>query len=499
MKSIHFLILFCIVSLMLPASAQLPPANQADTVYRADHKDSNTNPVVPSGQGASPLTAGVEEAVGPVILRAKLRKTQTLPLSLVEALNLAVGQNISIQVAKDNAEIQRTDYLLRLSDLLPDISGEYRQSRLTGAVQTSRGEISEVERKAFQPQVTANYIVFTGGRNIFDIRASKQRLEALKQQTEEARQDILRQVAIAYYDLQQAYWQRGISLQAIREAEQQVALTQARYDHGIGLEIDVLQAKSNLSLREQELVQAEALISQASERLGQLLNLDFNVDIFPKSIDTVLTRLIPEHLGVEELFNIARQENPRLKALTHFRNAGITDTKVAIADLFPQINISAYANRVGSSLSDTLPARFAGIQASWNVLENMGTARPLAIRQAKANAQLAQHNLDQGKRLLEESMANALINLEALEKRIKAAKDTLAYSTAAHHQAAGRLQEGVGTSVELQLAVTNLSRARSDLASAFLDYNRIQAVLLFNMGVISVSTLTDGFKLRPNP
>ncbi len=436
-----------------------------------------------------------KELPGTISLRVVLHKKQVLNLSLENALNMSLGKNISILIAQQNEILQRTDFYMRLSDLLPDITGEYRQSKLDGSIQIAGGETTVVSRKTFQPQVTANYTVYTGGRNIFDIRASKQRLNAMKQQTELTRQDTLRQVALAYFDLQAAYWQRSITLQSITEANQQVDITQGRFDGGIGLEIDALQAKSNLAQKNQDLAQAEETISEASENLAQLLNLDFQVDLIPDTLDASISHLIPEALTIDDMQALALKDNPRLAMLQDLSRAGKSDLNVAIADLFPQVDISAYRNRTGPTFSDAQPTKFYGIQASWNLLENLGFARPLEIRQANANYKIAKYNLEQGKRVLQQSIANSWTSLHTLENTVVAAENNYRYSRAAYKQAMGRLQEGVGTNVEWQLAQSTLSQARSDVAITFLNYNRVQTTLLFNLGLITPKTILNGIPL----
>lgn len=434
----------------------------------------------------------------PIPLRAVLEKKQTLTLSLQDAFQLAEGKNVSLKIARENQKIQQSDYWLRLSDLLPDFTMQYTQSKLVGGVQVFGGGVTQVERVTYQPQVTLNYTVFTGGQNIFGIQASKHRLKALKDQTEATHQDMLQQVALAFYDIQAAYWQRTLAMQSIREAEQQGALTAARFRGGIGLQVDDLQAQSNLALRQQELVQAEQAISQASENLAQLLNLDFEVEVLPDTLDAEIVQRIPDSLTVKEMLTIAKTNNPNLARLKELARAGKSDMNVSVASLFPQVNITSYRNRTGDSPSTWLPTRFTGIQANWNILENSGLARPIAIRQAKASMEVARYNEVQGERLLQQNIVNGWIGLNALRQTITAARSNLQYSQLAYEQASGRLREGVGTNVELQLSLTNLARARSDLAAAFLNYNRLQTTLLFNLGVLSSDTMANGYHPSPS-
>jgi len=429
-----------------------------------------------------------------VNLRASLQKKQILVLNMEDACRLAEGKSISIGIAKSNQEVQKDDFLLRLTALLPDISTQLTNSRLVGVVQVFGGNTTQVTRRTYQPQATLNYTVYTGGRNIFDIQASHHRLEALKNQTESTRQDIMRQVALAFYDMQAAYWQRNLAQQSLKEAEQQVMVNEARFQKGVGLQVDALQAEGNRSLQRQNLVQAEVAVSQASENLAQLLNLDFDVEILPESLDAMMVQRIPDSLSVPELLTIAKKHNPNLQNLTELTRAGNSARKTAVADLFPQINITAYKNVTGPSPNSALPTTFTGLQASWNPLQNLGFSQPLLIKQATANLDVAKGNFALGQRLLQQSIVNAHVSLLGLKETVQAAWDNLRATQAAYAQSSGRLQAGVGTNLELQLAQVNLATARSNLATAFFNYNRLQVTQLANLGVLSPQTVAHGYK-----
>lgn len=441
---------------------------------------------------ALPPTVLPPGTLGPVTLKSTLQKNQFLVLSLEDALKLAEGQNIQIRIDQEQLTQRRLDYKYRLSDLLPDFVAEYNQSRFVGAFQIFGGTPISIYRTTFQPQLSANYSIYTAGKNIFEIRASKQRQEAQQNQLEETRQNTLRNVALAYYDLQQGYWSRAIALQSIREAEAQVALNKARYESGVGVKLDYLQAQTALSTQRQALINAENQISKQVQRLALLLNLDFDVDITPPSIESTVTQLAPQDMTAKTLLDVARLHHPRLKTLKLLKEAAGTDVKVAIADIFPRIDVAAYINGTGPGLDELGLSRFIGVRVSTNLLDNMGLGKPLQIKSARSNFRLADLMVTQAERILEESLATNLLDLKTLEERIVLDRQTLAYANETYSQAFGRLKEGVGTNIDVENAMTRLTEARTTLAGAFLDYNKTQIALLSNLGVISVNTLTQG-------
>lgn len=435
-----------------------------------------------------------EGTLGPVTLKSTIQKIKALPITLEGALKLAEGENVTIQIEKENVQQQTLDYAYRLSDLLPDIALEYRQSRFLGAAQIFGGENLEIIRSTYQPIMTANYSIYTAGKNIWEIKASEQRKEAQKNLLEDTHQSILSQVALSYYDLQQAYWQRAITLQSIKEAEAQVTLNEARFKEGVGVKLDLLQAQTYLLARKQELLQAERTISQASLRLSKLLNMDFEIDIVPSELESSPILIAPQDLEFSTLLTIAKTHFPQLKALEQLKHAAASDVKVAITDLFPKLDLTAYISGTGPQPDALGLTRFAGFQVSTNLLENLGIGKPIKIKEAKSSARLAELSIVQAEKLIEEQLANQVITIKTLEDQIRLNKESLKYAKEAYHQALGRLKEGVGTNVDLENAMTRLTQARSDLATTFLNYNKAQVSLLAQLGVVSVYTLTQGYQ-----
>ncbi len=444
----------------------------------------------------APATLVPKGTLEPVTLKATLQKKQTVPVGLEDILRLALGQNIEIDLEEERLEQRRLERQFLVTELLPDVRLEYNQQRFNGAIQIFGGETLAVQRTTYQPQVTLNYSIFTGGQNLLQIRASRQRQEAQASLLEDTRQTILSQSANAYYELQQAYWQKALALQAIREAEQQVALNEARLESGVGIRLDVLQAQTLLANRRRDLINSEAAISQASQQLNRLLNFDLDVDIVPKELEATVKPLVPTESDFRTLTASAVQNSPRLAALERLREASETDVKTALASVFPRIDITAFVNGTGPSITELATSRFGGIQVSTTLLDNLGFAYPVRRKQARNLVKLAELAVQQARRELEERLANDWIAIQANEDRVEVAKEAFQFARAAYEQALGRLREGVGTNLDVETAQTRLATARSELATAFLDYNQSQVSLVADLGIASITSLTQG--TRPN-
>jgi outer membrane protein TolC len=60
-----------------------------------------------------------------------------------------------------------------------------------------------------------------------------------------------------------------------------------------------------------------------------------------------------------------------------------------------------------------------------------------------------------------------------------------------------RLGYGIGTNLEVLTAQRDLTQARLDKASVLLDFNKAQAQLLHDIGLISIDSLSSGTIVAP--
>jgi len=441
-----------------------------------------------------------EGTLGPVTLKASLQQTQTLPVNLQDVLNLALGKSIVVQQAQTQEKKARLSLKQTWAELLPDVTVQYNQSRFVGVFQIFGGDNLDISRTTYQPQISANYTLYPGGKNLWEIKASKQRAQAQENLTEAARQEALLAVSNAYYGLQQAYWQKAITLQALEETQKRVDLTEARFNNGVGLKLDWLQAKTELANRKADLLTAESSIISASQTLAQLLDMDLAVNLVPKDLDAGPSPVVDPSATFLGVKTLQQQVHPTLLAFKKLKEAAHTDVTVSVSDLVPKIDLNTYFNGTGPALDRMGISKFGGFQVSTNLLENMGFAKPLQIRQAKASAKSADLSFRDTARQLEQALVEDWTDAEALRQKMTLAREGLESSKMAFEQAYGRLQEGVGTSLDVDNAQTRLTQARQNVAKAFLDFNQGQIQLLKTLGILSIDTLTQGnpqYGLRP--
>ena len=494
----RFVMLVCLLCTighpMLAAAQPLPAAPQAVTIQQAAATSAPPEFKVQANQVSVPaqkpdLPSGT---LAPINTEWGIDSGKQLPVSLQDLLNLALGQSIRVKLAEEDVRKKTLDYRYSLSELLPDVSLLLTQNRFVGGVQVFGGNVVNIFRTTIQPQLTANYEVTPFGERMFTIKASHKRQRAQESLLDNVKQQLLNDVTLSYCDLQQAYWQKAMALQSIKEAQLQLDIAQARFKSGLGISLDVLQAKTFLKQQEQAEVTANTLIAKSSHRLSQLLDMDIDIEWVPRSMDPPISWSLPSKLDMKNAKDYSLRNNPELKYYAWSEKAGKDDLRVAVAQLFPKITFATSLSYTGPYYDQLFPAKFAGFVARWDGFENGGFSKPLQVLQAASLRRSLKLTEAQAKRTVEETMFNSIVDIRSSEAQVALSTEQLAFAKQAYDISVGRLKEGLSTYYEVEHTETQLSQARLALIQAFTKTNQAQAALLKSLGLISVDNLTQG-------
>lgn len=277
-----------VAALSSPVTAQTPAPPQAPVQV--------PTPPAPSARGLEPT--------GP-----------PRPLSIDEAVKLALESNLGIQVERFNPELQDLNTAQVLSNYTPVFgAGVFTQSQdqppssfLSGAdttIQTDNFGFNANVVKLFTwgTEVTA---AFDSGRNStnnvfssfnptlsgnFDVIVTQPllrnfRFDPIKQQLFQSRKNreiadinLRETVALTSRTVRNAYWDYVYAINALKVAQQTLDLaqeslrnTRSRVEIGTLAPIDIVQAESEVASREEAVILAEAQIGQSEDQLRALI------------------------------------------------------------------------------------------------------------------------------------------------------------------------------------------------------------------------------------
>jgi outer membrane protein TolC len=244
-------------------------------------------------------------------------------ITLTSAIDSALKSNFDIRIARVNTDISRVGNTYGMAGGLPSLNGSAagNRSELNLKQKTSSGiNISQnnVNSSSYNAGLTANMVLFNG----FRIIAAKGRLNLLQRQSElELNQQIQTTMAVvmeSYYDIirQQSYL--NIIKSLLDVSLKKLDIVRERYKVGMANDADLLQARMDYNLADQNLKGQELIIEQDKTSLLQLMGVKqyFSISVndtilIDKSIrkDSIINYLEnnPQYLSAEQQIRINQQ------------------------------------------------------------------------------------------------------------------------------------------------------------------------------------------------
>lgn len=467
-------------------------------------------PPTPAGPGAilgQPIVT--ENPLPPFVQPAQPTPTDAvLPINLATALYLSNAR--SLVIASAQASEQEAAAVLSRADVtwLPNLNVGMDYYRHDGLDQSTDGTMIRDHKFYFAAGagVTADFAVTDA---IFLPLAARQELSARQFDVETARNDALLDVALAYFDVQQA---RGVlaGLQdAVEKARDLVAHTEG-LARNLVAPIEVDRAKAELADLQQQTAVARANWRIASARLTRVLRLNPAAVVMPLEPPQLQVTLVSPQAAVGDLLPVGLANRPEL--------ASDRATVAAAAERVRQERYrpflpSVYVQGVGpggfynagvfgggpdggSHVYDGRADTELGIV--WT-LQNMGAGNRALVRQRVAQEQLAAIDFATVQDQVAQEVVQAHAALEAAMVQVPRAMATLNQSAITFQGTlkgiatplAGNVLVTANRPQEAVAALIQLNRAYGIYYAAINDYNRAQFQLYRNLGYPARTLVCD--------
>jgi len=410
--------------------------------------------------------------------------TQTLRLTLDQAVTLALKQNPTAQIAILQAAQSEQDKNIALSDLLPQANAKISDEAQKVNLQAQFG--GKTPFPGF-PKTLGPYQVFSAGPSfggpVFDLtlwrryQAARDNVNASKANSLSTREQVILLVVSQYIGTLRA-------VASVEASQSRVSLAQALYDQaadlqkeGVGTGIDTLRANVELQNEKQRLIEAETDRETSLFSLSRLLNLDPRQPVELADSLSFFETPQPEAEASIELALAQRQE---WKALQSQVAAAEHQKKAAQDSRLPSLRFDGNFAYVGTSSNTTLPTYT--YQASVNMpLFTGGRIHAEIVRE-----DLELRKLDQQKDDLRNQIAldvkTALLNLQSARNEVQVANLGVQLSKEEVDQARDRFKAGVANNIEVIQAQDSLSRANDNQIVALYRFNQARADLARSTG-----------------
>jgi len=284
-------------------------------------------------------------------IAAGQEKTRASPLTLAQAVNVALEKSPQRKMALAETRAAAADVKEARSGLLPRIGfsetatdgndpvyvfgGELRQQRFTAA----DFALNALNR----PTPFSNYATrFDGDWNLFDSFAtwhSVTRAERMKdaagRQLERADQEIIFRVVDSYFHVLLAKKQLEVAEQAMKTAEAILGRSKDRYESGVVVQSDYLSAQVRMAARKQELILAQNELALARAQLSTAMGVPTMNEFEPT--DTLAEKSFPL-TSLDEIEQKAVGNRPDLKRIRAEESAQKESVSMAKSAFGPRVS-----------------------------------------------------------------------------------------------------------------------------------------------------------------
>jgi outer membrane protein len=409
-------------------------------------------------------------------------KSETLRLTLDQAVNMALKQNTTAQIAVLTAAQSVQDKNSARADLLPQANLD-----VSDAVQRINLQAFLGQKVTGFPQHAGPFQIFQAGPSfgmpIFDLTLFR-RYQAARDMANAGKADSLstREQVILLVVSQYIGTLRNVA--DVQASQSRVDLAKALYDQaadlqkeGVGTGIDTLRANVELQNENQRLITAEANRETSLYGLSRLLNLDPRQKIeLADSLSFFETPQPDMEASIAEGLS-TRQE---WKSLQEQIRASEHDKKAASESRLPSLKFQGNWAYTGTSSTTGIPTYNYAVQATMPLFTS-GKIHAEIVRADLGIQKLQQQQADLRNQIALE-VKTALINLDSARNEVRVANLGVQLSKEEVDQARDRFRAGVANNIEVIQAQDSLARANDNQIAALYRFNQARADLARSVG-----------------
>jgi len=422
------------------------------------------------------------------------------PLSLKDAVHLALKQNKSIQASGAASKAAESRMTGARSGSLPKINYSESWTRSDNPVfvfsslltQRQFGEqnfqINALNRPGFlnnfQSQLTVDQSLFDAGATKHAIRSAELAADISSEEVRRTQMEMIAGTIRAYYDALLAKEQIVATNQAQRSSEADLVRAQNVRSAGMSTDVDVLSIRVQLSaIREQE-IRRNADLDIARATLNDVLGLPLDTP------HTLTTSLAPLTLPGEAL---AQYEASALTERPESRQAklatSLAETQVALAhgSLLPQVGARAVfeADRqrfYAQGGADWL----VSIGLRWNLFN--GFSDKAHVEETKFALQRSRAEQDRAGSTIRLQVRRMYADLQAAQQRIEVTNASVNEAEESLRITQNRYEAGFGNVTDLLRTETAVLEARTRHLAAIHDQRVAAAMLEFAAGTLTADS-----------
>lgn len=459
---------------------QVMPVSATQTSLPVNEAISTNSDVIAAGAHESPVLDLATTEV----------PTGTYTLSLNNVLHLTDSQNPNVAAARERineayARVQRAETLW-----IPSLRAGLNYNHHEGSIQDVAGRVFNTNRSSFYGGMGANAVgasspavpgivaQFHLTDAIFQPKIAAHQASARQFGATAARNDTLRDAAVAYLELVRAEHALAIAQEAVANTQKLTDLTRQYADTGQGLQSDHQRLEAELALRKEELVTREEGVQVASARLAQVLHADPSVVIQSGEPTVIPLQIVTLDGGPASYVATGLSRRPELAEQKHLVCEAVERLRrEKFAPLVPSVllgmSYGGMGGGFGSSIVNSDDRWDADAVAYWEI-RNLGFGERAARNETSSLQRQAQMRelaiLDRVAR----EVAEAHAQVAKRKQRIELTQRGLEAARKSYSLNLQRIENAQGLPIETLQSIQALANSQRAYLNAVVDYNVAQ-------------------------
>jgi outer membrane protein TolC len=414
------------------------------------------------------------------------------PLSLADALNLALQQNSAVRKSSASLEATYGIVVQTRAIALPKlgVSSSYsaNEESSTDRFRPKGGNATnsfianafEFANQRWSADVRVTQSIYEGGRINSALRAARLTREQALLSHQTVIADTLRDVRVAYYGVLLAQQQITVQESSLKLLQQELDETGKRMAAGTVPRFNVLRAEVEVANARPKLIRARNAFRTAKDRLANLLGekIPPGTDELPLELTDKL-EAAPWNVELSASIALALEHRSELEALRKGEALSTESVETAKAGYKPSVQIFAgygtKSSQFTRDLTEELHGWEAGAQLNWNIFDGFLTKG--RIQEAEGLHKRAQEELAEAERAVELDVRTAYSSFIEAQEVLRSQEKVQESAEEALRLANARAAAGTATQLDVLNAQTALTEARSIEAQALHDYSVARARL----------------------
>jgi outer membrane protein len=390
---------------------------------------------------------------------------QTSPLTLEQAVQMAMERNPAHKLALADTRASLEDVRAAKSSLLPHATFSEIATRGNDPVYVFGSELRQQRFTAADfalnalnaPLPLGNFATrFDGTWNLFDsfatwhgINRAKQMQDAASDELNRADQEVVFHVVDSYYRVLLAKKELEVAQEAMTTAQAILDRSRNRFETGVVVQSDYLSAQVRLATRKEELIRAQNDLSLARAQLSVAAGASAGNEV--DAADTLTEKTLPAE-SLDDAEKRALAMRPDLKRLRSEQVAQEQSVSMAKSSFGPRVN--AFADweldnptfLAGGGGNNWL----AGIEVQFDLFE--GGAKRAQLSHEEAMQEKAAAASDMATDAVRLEVHRAYYDLDAARQQIEVARTSVAGAQEGLQINQNRYESGLSTITDLLVA-----------------------------------------------